>query len=72
MQPSVIIQQLALPFSVEQFYNVFVQYNESVWPMQVVLYVIGSAILLLLVKERPANDRMISVLLALQEPGLTN
>jgi len=65
MQPSVIIQPIALPFTVEQFYNVFVGYNESIWPMQIVLYVIGFAILLLLVRARPANDRMISVLLAL-------
>lgn len=64
MKPSAMIQQLALPFTVEQFYNVFAQYNESVWPMQIVLYAIGFAILLLLARAQPTNDRVISILLA--------
>jgi len=54
-----------LPFTVEQFYSVFVSYNESVWPMQIVLYAIGIAILYLLLKARPAKSRIISSLLAL-------
>ena len=28
---------MSLPFTPDQFFNVFVQYNESVWPMQNVL-----------------------------------
>jgi hypothetical protein len=43
-----------LPFTVEQFYSVFVQYNDSVWPMQIVLYVLGIAILLL--RGRPSTQ----------------
>lgn len=64
MKPSVIAQQHGLPFTIEQFYSVFVQYNESVWPMQVVLYVIGIAILSVLLRSRPASSRIISVLLS--------
>jgi hypothetical protein len=59
------VRQHGLPFSTEQFYGVFVQYNESVWPMQIVLYIIGVAILLLLLTKRPAASRIISALLAL-------
>ncbi len=57
--------QHGLPFTVEQFYGVFVAYNESVWPMQIVLYAVGIAILLLLLRARPAASRIISALLAL-------
>ena len=53
-----------LPFTVEQFYGVFVQYNESVWPMQIVLYAVGIAVLILLLRARPAESRIIAGLLA--------
>ena len=56
--------QFALPFSVEQFYGVFVQYNESVWPMQIVLHAVAVATLALLVGARPAGSRIIAGLLA--------
>ncbi len=58
-------QQHGLPFTVEQFYGVFAQYNESVWPMQIVLYVVAIAMLLLVLRARPADGRIISGLLAL-------
>jgi hypothetical protein len=54
-----------LPFTVEQFYGVFVQYNESVWPTQIVLYAVAVAILALLVRARPAECRIIAGLLML-------
>ena len=53
-----------LPFTVEQFYGVFAQYNEGVWPTQVVLHAIGIAILLLLLRARPTESRIASGLLA--------
>jgi hypothetical protein len=49
-----------LPFTVEQFYGVFVQYNEAVWPMQIVLYAIAMAIVALLAWGASARDRIIS------------
>ena len=58
-------QQHGLPFTVEQFYGVFAQYNESVWPMQIALYAVAAAILLLALRARPADNRIISGLLAL-------
>lgn len=54
-----------LPFTVEQFYDVFVQYNESVWPTQIVLYAVAIAVLALLVRARPAECRIIAGLLML-------
>jgi hypothetical protein len=56
--------QYGLPFTAEQFFGVFVQYNESVWPMQVILYAAAFAILLLLMWARPAASRAIAGLLA--------
>jgi hypothetical protein len=44
---------------------VFVQYNESVWPTQIVLYAVAVAILALLVRARPAECRIIAGLLML-------
>jgi hypothetical protein len=56
--------QQVLPFTVEQFYSVFVQYNDGVWPMQIVLCAIGVAILSLLLRGRPGESRIVSLLLA--------
>jgi hypothetical protein len=56
--------QHGLPFTIEQFYSVFVQYNNTVWPMQIVLYGVAVAILFLLARGRPAESRFISGLLA--------
>ena len=53
------------PSPIEQFYGVFVEYNASVWPMQILLYVVAAAILLLALRARPADSRVISGLLTL-------
>ncbi|MFN4140329.1 DUF6064 family protein [Aestuariivirga sp.] len=36
-----------MPFSVEEFFRVFADYNAAIWPLQVVAHVIGLAILAL-------------------------
>ena len=53
-----------LPFTTEQFLEVFRNYNLSVWPMQVVLFLIGCSALYLAVKRRPSSGRFISAMLA--------
>jgi hypothetical protein len=53
-----------LPFTVEQFYDVFVQYNDSVWPMQIVLYAVAVAILVLLLSAGRTESRIVACLLA--------
>jgi hypothetical protein len=54
----------SLPFTSEQFFDVFVRYNEAVWPMQLVLH--GAALICigLLFVERVWASHMISLLLA--------
>jgi hypothetical protein len=54
-----------LPFTVEQFYGVFVEYNNAVWPMQFVLYMVGFGTVLLLLRARAAESRIIAGVLAL-------
>jgi hypothetical protein len=56
---------MQLPFTVEQFYSVFVQYNDAIWPMQIVLYLVGFGTLFLLLRARPADSHIISGVLAL-------
>jgi hypothetical protein len=54
-----------LPYNIEQFYSVFVQYNDAIWPMQIVLYVIGFGTVLLMLRARAMESRIISGVLAL-------
>lgn len=53
-----------LPFTVDQFLGVFEQYNQAIWPMHVVAYILGIAALVFVVKKTPYSDRAISVILA--------
>jgi hypothetical protein len=53
-----------LPFTQEQFLNVFRHYNLSVWPMQIILVLFGLAALFFAIKRRPASGKLISAILA--------
>ncbi len=52
------------PFTVEQFFSVFGRYNESVWPMPILLNVVALAAIGLVFQTRPWADRMISLILS--------
>jgi hypothetical protein len=54
-----------LPFDQTRFLAVFREYNEAVWPLQVVLLLVGVAALVLAVRGSPRAGRVISFLLAL-------
>ncbi len=53
-----------LPFSVEQFLNIFAEYNRAVWPMQVVLVFLAVGAIFLAVRPKSFSNRVITVLLA--------
>ena len=53
-----------LPFTVDQFLGVFEQYNQAIWPMQIVAYLLGLAALTLTVIKIRDADQIISVILA--------
>lgn len=55
---------MKLPFSVDQFFAVIRQYNESVWPAQVLLLLLGVASVAFLAWRRPWSNVAISGILA--------
>jgi hypothetical protein len=53
-----------IPFTVEQFLDVFARYNQAIWPLQVVAYALGlGAVVLAFTRPRYA-DRTVSGILA--------
>lgn len=53
-----------IPFTVEQFLKVFEQYNQAIWPMQIIAYIVGIAVIILAVKKVRYSNQIISVALA--------
>jgi hypothetical protein len=53
-----------MPFSADQFLEVFGRYNEAVWPMQLVLFAMGLVAVALLAGRGASNGRVISAILA--------
>jgi hypothetical protein len=53
-----------LPFTTEQFLSVFEQYNQTVWPIQIVLNILGLAAIYLAVRRTAFSNRMIVAILA--------
>lgn len=54
-----------IPFTVEQFFAVFRNYNEAIWPVQVLAYVLGILALVLAYREGKMSNRIISGILAI-------
>jgi Family of unknown function (DUF6064) len=55
-----------LPFTPEQFLAVFADYNNAIWPVQIVAHLLGGfAVILLFFKNREARNPIISGILAL-------
>lgn len=55
---------MALPFTIDQFFGVFREYNMAVWPMQAVLTALALACIGALLKPRPWSGTFISAVLA--------
>lgn len=56
---------MRLPFSVEQFFAVFVQYNTAVWPAQVGLLALGLIAVVFVLRPRASSGPIVSAILAL-------
>ena len=56
-----------LPFTIDQFLTVFEQYNQAIWPMHVLAYLLGIGVILCVVKKARYADQVISVALALHD-----
>ena len=55
---------MGLPFTRDQFFEVFRRYNEAVWPAQWVLYAFACAAIMLAIRGKPRDGRLISGVLA--------
>jgi hypothetical protein len=53
-----------LPFTIDQFLGVFEHYNQAIWPMHIVAYILGIAVIILAAKETRYSNQMICVALA--------
>ena len=54
-----------LPFTPEGFFEVFIRYNQSVWPTQLILHAIGLLCAVTLLRTNATADRIRSMVLAL-------
>lgn len=54
-----------MPFTVEQFFDAFIRYNEGVWPAQLVLNALALLVLALLARGGSARGRWVAAILAL-------
>ncbi|WP_157580981.1 DUF6064 family protein [Segetibacter koreensis] len=43
---------MKIPFSLQEFLEVFEKYNKQVWPMQIVLYLLATVLVFLLLSKR--------------------
>ncbi|MBD3285662.1 hypothetical protein GF359_04315 [candidate division WOR-3 bacterium] len=55
---------MVIPFSTEQFLEVFKTYNLGIWPMQIIAYAIGLAAIIFAIRRTVFSDRLVSGLLA--------
>ncbi len=51
---------MPLPFTAEQFFDVFRVYNETLWPIQIVLVGLALVAIILVVRPRHGSDVFIS------------
>lgn len=52
------------PFTLEQFLEVFKNYNKAVFPMQIALYLLSAIAIYLVIKPNPKFDKIISIMLS--------
>lgn len=54
-----------LPFTVDQFLQVFAEYNRAIWPAQLIAYALGGAAVWLMVTDRQKANRWINLILGI-------
>jgi Family of unknown function (DUF6064) len=55
---------MRIPFTIEQFLDVFARYNEAIWPAQIGAYALGALALLLALRGRGRPGKAVPLLLA--------
>jgi hypothetical protein len=56
---------MSLPFTADEFFNVFEAYNLTIWPVPIVAYILGIAAILLATRDTQVQSRIVTVILAL-------
>lgn len=56
---------MEMPFTTEQFLEVFKIYNTSIWPAQIVAYLLGVVAMYLAFRNMAGRDRVISLILSI-------
>jgi hypothetical protein len=54
---------MKLPFTTEQFLGVFTNYNETIFPLQILLYVFAGAIIYFVVRKRKGGNKRVNLIL---------
>jgi hypothetical protein len=54
---------MRLPFTIEQFLQVFKNYNKAIFPMQIVFYLLALTIIFLSIKKIKSADKIINSIL---------
>jgi len=54
-----------IPFTVEQFFDIFGTYNHAIWPAQILAYLIGLVAVGLALREGKSSGRIVVLILAL-------
>jgi hypothetical protein len=55
--------KMKLPFSVEQFLSIFQTYNNTIWPMQILLNLLAIIAIILAVRKMSISSKVISAIL---------
>jgi len=55
---------MKLPFTTAQFFEAFTNYNQSVYPMQIIFYLLSATVILLSIKKIKNADRIINIILS--------
>lgn len=55
---------MKVPFTVTQFFEVFKNYNEAIFPLQILIYLGGLIALYLAVRPNTKSNQIISAILA--------
>jgi hypothetical protein len=55
---------MKIPFTIDQFMDVFARYNLAIWPGQVIAYLFGAAVVFLAIRRVKHSDQLICVILS--------
>ncbi len=55
---------MKIPFSIEEFFDVFVRYNNAVWPAQWVFVLLAVSAVVMLMRRSPRASRLVLLFLS--------